>query len=119
MAIKITETNVEFMDSSFADGGQSTTFHEDKVITKAMSWPDEWERGQSFTKQDFEQALKKVSRKIKIGRARQVVQLSRGEEFRLVVTKTFPVATIGITDDGRRFVLCPLPEGMKLEKLRV
>ena len=54
-----------------------------------------------------------------VGRAPQVVQLSRGEEFRLVVTKAFPVATIGITDDGRRFVLCPLPEGMKLEKLRV
>lgn len=65
MAIRITDTDTTFANTPFADGEEVTIFRDDLVITKAMTWLNEWEQEIPFTKDDFDHALRKVSRKIK------------------------------------------------------
>lgn len=62
MGISITE---KVTDYSFANGEQGSFPDEGMAISIAATWEEEAEEEQDFTKQDFEKALKKVSRKIK------------------------------------------------------
>ena len=62
MGITITK---EIIDTQCADGEQVEYPEEGIPISLAMVWEDDIDRGEDFTRQDFEKALNKVSRKIK------------------------------------------------------
>ena len=62
MGISITE---QVTDNSFANGEQGLFSDEGVAISIATTWKEEVEEAQAFTGQDFEKALKRVSRRVK------------------------------------------------------
>ena len=52
-------------DKSMANDEQPLVFSKEVSLTKVVSWPEDLDEGQSFTKADFEKDLRKVTRKIK------------------------------------------------------
>jgi len=61
----ITVTEEITIDSQWSNGEQGEYPDEGMPISLPMVWEDDIEVGEDFTKQDFEKALKKVSRKVK------------------------------------------------------